>query len=401
MGLASLIGLVKTVVFAKVLGVEDLGLYGLAVLVTQFGVHIGNWGILSALNNQLPLALGRGEERVPTLIGRAIGAIVLALTLTGALYVAVILALPGSNATHVALAVAVALVVATTLFEFALMLLRVERRLMPLAAMYLVRSALALVLGSAAGLIWGFGGVIAVEVALLLAIALASRRRWLRTVHVLKPRLEETKWLVSRGAPVMLANLIVVGSALVDRVFVAAVLPDEFGQYIFATIVVTAWLALSGILAQALAPRYLFEHGTGVPLTTIRAKSLRVMAIAVVGGILGLPILLVAAAALRSGAYSEYRAGIDVMPILYLGGLLSLLAFPSFLLAALRPSLATAAAAAGAAVGIGGGVVVSSPDPSLSGFAWVFVASQAAVLVVVLLSVQLLVRQSRGGQVGH
>jgi O-antigen/teichoic acid export membrane protein len=401
MGLASLLGLVKTVVFAKVLGVEDLGLYGLAVLVTQFGVHIGNWGILSALNNQLPLALGRGEERVPTLTGRALGAVLLALTVTGTLYLAAILALPGSNATQAALAAAAALVVATTLFEFALMLLRVERRLMPLAAMYLVRSAIALVLGSGAGLIWGFGGVIAVEVALLLAIAMASRRRWLKTLHARRPRLEETKWLVSRGAPIMLANLIVVGSALVDRVFVAAVLPDEFGQYIFATIVVTAWLALSGILAQALAPRYLFEHGAGVPLTAIRAKSLRVMAIAAVGGILGLPILLVAVAALRSGAYSEYRAGIDVMPILYVGGLLSLLAFPSFLLAALRPSLATAAAAVGAAVGIGGGVVVSSVDPSLSGFAWVFVASQAAVLLVVLLSVQLLVRQSRGGQAGH
>jgi O-antigen/teichoic acid export membrane protein len=401
MGLASFIGLVKTAVLAKVLGVEDLGLYGLAVIVTQFGVHLGNWGILSALNNQLPLALGRGEERTPGLVGRALGAVILASALTGVVYLLVVLALPGSSDVRFALALALALVVATTLFEFILLLLRVERRLLPLGAMYVVRAVLAVALGAAAGVLWGFTGVIAVEVAILVAIALAARQRWLPAVRVWRPRAAETRWLVSWGAPIMVANLIVVGSASIDRLFVAAVLPDELGQYIFATIVVTAWLAVSGILAQALAPKYLFEHGAGLDLTAIRRKALRVMALAGAGGLLGLPILLLAVDALRSGAYSEFRAGLDVMPILYLGGLLNLLAFPGFLLAALRPSLATAAAAAGALVGLGAGAVLSTRDPSLSDFAWAFVASQAAVLLVVALGVEALVRRSGGGRAAH
>jgi O-antigen/teichoic acid export membrane protein len=397
MGIASVIGLVKTAVLAKVLGVEDLGLYGLAVLVTQFGVHLGNWGILSALNNQLPLALGRGEERTPELVGRALGAVILASALTGALYLLAVLALPGSEDVRSALAVALSLAVATTLFEFVLLLLRVERRLLPLGAIYVVRAMLAVVLGAVAGAIWGFTGVIAVEVALLVAITLAARRLWLPAVRVARPRAAETRWLVSRGAPIMLANLIVVGSASIDRVFVAAVLPDELGQYIFATIVVTAWLALSGILAQALAPKYLFEHGAGLELSAIRRKALRVMGLAGAGGLIGFPILLLAVGALRSGAYSEYRTGLDVMPILYLGGLLNLLAFPGFLLAALRPSLATAAATAGAVVSLGAGAVLTTLDPSLSDFAWAFVASQAAVLLVVAVGVEALVRRSNAG----
>jgi hypothetical protein len=215
--------------------------------------------------------------------------------------------------------------------------------------MYLARAVLALVLGAGAGALWGFGGVIAVEVAVLLAIAGAARRRWLPAVRVWRPRLEETRWLLSRGSSLMVANLIVVGATVVDRVYVAAVLPDELGQYVFATIVVTAWVALSGILTQALAPKYLFEHGAGAPLRAVRGKALRVVSRGLVGGALMLPLLLLALAAARRGAYADYRAGLDLMPILYLGGLLNLLAFPGFVLAALRPSLATAAAAAGAA----------------------------------------------------
>jgi hypothetical protein len=305
--------------------------------------------------------------------------------------------LPGSREVRGAMAVAVVFVVATTLFEFMLLLLRVERRLLPLASMYLARAILAVVLGAVAGAAWGFYGVIAVEVAVLVAIALAARQQWLDTVRAWRPRLTETRWLVSRGSPLMFANLIVVGSATIDRVYVAAVLPDELGQYIFATIVVTAWVALSGILTQALAPQYLFEHGAGLPLARVRAKALRVVGVATVAGLVGLPILLVAIAALRSGAYSEYRAGLDVMPILYLGGLFNLLAFPSFMLAALRPSLATVAAAAGAAIAIGGGAVLTGRDAELSDFAWLFVASQASVLLVVLAGVETLVRSTGAG----
>jgi O-antigen/teichoic acid export membrane protein len=395
MGLASLVGLVKMVVFAKVLGVDDLGLYGLAVLVTQFGVHLGSWGILSALNNQLPIALGRGEASVPALVGRALGATLLALVTTGALYVAVVLlVLPGSGGVRTAMVVAAAFVAATTVFEFVLLLLRVERRLLPLAAMYVARAVVALALGAGAGALWGFGGVIAVEVGVLLVIAGSARRRWLPTVRVWRPRLAETRWLLSRGLSLMVANLIVVGATAVDRVYVAAVLPDELGQYIFATIVVTAWVALSGILTQALAPKYLFEHGAGLPLRAVRRSALRVLARALIGGAVMLPLLFLALAAARRGAFADYRAGLDVMPILFLGGLLNLLAFPGFILAALKPSLATAAAAAGATAAVGGGALLTRLEPDLADFAWLFVASQATVLVVVLGSVELLVRAS-------
>jgi O-antigen/teichoic acid export membrane protein len=395
MGAASLIGLLKTAVFAKVLGVDDLGLYGVAVIVTQFGVHLSTWGILHALNNQLPLALGRGEARTPALIGRALGGVLLCSALTGALYLAVVAVVrPGSDGVRLALVLAVALVMSTTLFEFVLLLLRVERRLLPLGAMYLLRAAVATLLGAAAGSRWGFSGVVAVEVVTLLAVTLTARGRWLKSIRVLRPNRPELRWLIARGAPLMLANLIVVSSATVDRVFVAVTLPDSLGQYVFATIVVTAWLAVSGIVVQALAPRYLFEHGAGLQLAAVWAKSMRVIAMAAAAGLAGLPVLLVATAALKNGTYAEYRAGLSVMPILYVGGLLYLLTFPGFILAALRPTRALAAAAAGAIVAVTGGALVAALGPSLAGFAWVFVASQATVLIVVLIGIFGLVRVS-------
>jgi hypothetical protein len=304
--------------------------------------------------------------------------------------------LPGSDE-RIALAVAVLLVVATTLFEFVLLLLRVEQRLLPLAGTYLARAVLAVAAGAVAGALWGFGGVVAVEVAVLLAVAVAARGRWLPALRVWRPRAEETRWLVSRGWALMVANLIVVGATAVDRVWVAAVLPDELGQYVFAGIVVTAWVALSGILTQALAPKYLFEHGAGLPLRAVRAKAYRIVGLGVLGGLLGLPLLLVAIAVLRSAGFADYDAGLDLMPILYLGGLLNLLAFPSFVLAALRPSLATAAAAGGAAVAVGGGAFLSARDAELADFAWLFVAGQATVLVIVLVGVEAVVRAAGAG----
>lgn len=395
MALASLVGLAKTAIFAKVLGVDDLGLYGLAVLVSQFGVHLGSWGFLSALNNQLPLALGRGQARVPELVGRALGGVLVALAATAAAYVgAVLLLLHTAAGVRTALLAGAALTATTTLFEFVLLLLRVERRLLPLGALYLARSVVALAAGAAAGAAWGFAAVIAVEIAALLGVALAARHVWLPGVRVWRPRLAETRWLLSRGVTLMVANVVVVAATVVDRVYVAAVLPDQLGQYVFASIVVTAWVALSGILTQALAPRYLFEHGAGVPLVAVRQKALRVVGLGAAGGVLLLPVLLLATRELGTGAYADYRAGLDVMPILYLGGLLNILAFPGFILAALRPVLASAAAAAGAAVAVAGGAVLTRMDPELAHFAWLFVASQATVLVVVLLGVEALVRVS-------
>ena len=394
MAIASVLGLVKGLVFAKVLGADQLGAYGLVLLVSQFGLYIGNWGIMSALNLQLPIALGRAEPGTDALVNRSLGALVVSCALTASVYVGVVLALrPPDDDVLIALLAASVVTVATTVCEFQFLLLRVHRRLVALGKMYLVRAAAAIALGVAAGAAWGFIGVIISELLVLALVIALSRRAWLRHVRVRRPTRADLRWLMARGAPLMVANLLIVGTFTIDRVFVAATLPDEFGQYTLASFVIVGWLAVTGILNQAVAPQLLFEYGEGRSLRDVRRHALRITGMIALLGALGLVVLAGAAGWAKESVLSEFGPGLDAMLILYLGGLVSVVALPGFLLHALRPAFSTASAVLGALVALGGGAALAAGHPNINDFAWLFVASQAVTTAAMLGGVEWVVRR--------
>jgi hypothetical protein len=96
---------------------------------------------------------------------------------------------------------------------------------------------------------------------------------------------------------------------------------------------------------------------------------------------------------LASGWFSAYASGLDVMPILYLGGLVSMLAFPGFLLGVTRPVLSSVAAAASAIVTVAAGAVLAAEGAGLGAFAWLFTAGQAVRTVIVIVCVEYVVRR--------
>lgn len=394
MATASVLGLVKGLVFAKVLGADQLGAYGLVLLVSQFGLCLANWGILSALSNQLPIALGRGEPKTDALVNRSLGALVLSCSITAAAYVAVVLTLgPADDDVLIALLAAAVVTLVTTVCEFQFLLLRVHRRLAALGQMYLLRAAAAIALGVGAGATWGFLGVIVSELLVLALVVAVSRRTWLRHVRIDRPTRADLRWLTARGAPLMVANLLIIGTFTIDRVFVAATLPDDFGQYTLASFVVLGWLALTGVLNQAVAPQLLFEYGEGRSLRAVRRHALQTTGLIALPGALGLLALAGAAGWAKDSVLSEFGPGLDAMLILYIGGLVSVLALPGFLLHALRPAFSTAAAALGALVALAGGVLLSVGQPDMFDFAWLFVASQAATTAAMLGGVEWVVRR--------
>lgn len=82
------------------------------------------------------------------------------------------------------------------------------------------------------------------------------------------------------------------------------------------------------------------------------------------------------------------------MPILYAGGLLLILAFPGFVLHAVRPSLSLIASGLAASVTVGGGaLLLALGDAALSDFAWIFVAGQTAALLAITIGVEHEVRR--------
>ncbi len=391
---AAVLGFLKGLVFAKVLGPVDFGYYGLVLIVVGFGIFVSNWGVLGALNNQLPMAYGRRDSGLPEVVDRSLGTLLVALAATAAVYLLVVLLIsPATGDRRLALVLAAFLTVATNLNEFNVMMLRVERRLIPLGGVYLARAFLAIVAGIVAGAAWGWTGVVASELLALVLTSAITRRAWLPWIRVRAPRLNRTRWLLRWGLPVTAANLIFISGFTADRVFVASTLPDDLGQYILASFVVTAWLAVSGMISQALAPQLLFEYGSGFSLARVRRRALRIDAAVLLGGVTGLAALLLARGPLQDGLFRDYAPGLDIMPVLYIGGLLTVLGFPGFILHAIRPVMTMLASTLGAVIVVFGGFVLTRGDPTLRDFAWLFVAGQAATTAATFLAIELEIRR--------
>ena len=304
----SLLGLLKGLVYAKVLDPQEFGYYGLVVIVLQFGVFLSNWGILSALNNHLPIAFGKGQDKDTELLERAMGALLVSSGLTAAVYLAVIALLDFDNRdVQVALALAAFTTIAATIVEFHMLVMRVQQGLIRLGLTYCLRAGLTILAGTAAAVEFGYRGLIVAEFCALLVTLFIARRYWLDAIGVRRPAWAETKRLVRAGWPLMVANSIVILAFVADRLFVAATLPDEFGQYALAALVVIAWVAVVSMLEQAVAPRLLREYGAGMTLRALRSEALKV-AFAIAGaGLVGLAILLVVVGPLKRGFLSNMR----------------------------------------------------------------------------------------------
>jgi O-antigen/teichoic acid export membrane protein len=223
---------------------------------------------------------------------------------------------------------------------------------------------------------------------------IAARRLWLPFIGIAAPSRERMKRLVRAGLPLMVSNVVVAATLAGDRIFVAAALPGEFGQYTFAAMVVLGWVAILGMLEQVVAPRLLHHYGEGTELRDLRREAVRIVLMIGALGIAGLVALLLLTGPLESGALSEYAQGLEVMPILYLGGMLTLFTFPGFVLHAVRPAYSAAASGLAAAVTVVGGFILVAGHPSLNDFAWLFVAAQGSALALITLAVELEVRRN-------
>lgn len=395
MAVSSTLGVAKTVVLAKVLGADDLGLYGLVLLVLPFGTFVCSLGVLSALNAELPQAEGRGDPGAAAVRDRALGFVLLTCLVAGAAYVAVVAASATDSRTQVALSLAALTAILTTLFDFYLIVLRSRLRLVAVSGVYAARSALTVVVTALAGALFGYSGAILAEIVALATVLLFVARIWEPDVRPRAPCWEEARGLIRLGLPLTISTAMFAVTVLADRYFVAATLPRQFGQYTFAAIVVVGWLAVHGMVSQAVTARALHAYGAGAGTDGVRARLRRSLAAVGLASAAGFPVLLLVTQMLERGPFSEYAVGLQAMPILYAGGALSLLPiYGTLLIVTRRYRLIAVATGIGALVAVAGGFVLSAGDPSINDFAWLLVVSQAAGGVATVIASELAVRRA-------
>ena len=120
------------------------------------------------------------------------------------------------------------------------MVLRANRRLIPLGTLYLARNGLLIGLGAAAAIAWGYKGAILGEITALAVILALAATAWRVDLRPRRPTWQTTRFLLRAGGPLLISYSLLFVTFLMDRVFVAAVLPDQLGQYTFASVIVIA-----------------------------------------------------------------------------------------------------------------------------------------------------------------
>lgn len=392
---ASLGGFAKTVVLAKVLGATELGYYGLVPIVLPFGTLLATVGTLAPLGVDLPQLFGAGDPAAAGLRDRTFGLIVLGATVFTAFMIGgVTLTSPGDTGTTTALTLSAFTVALNSLFEFYLVLLRARVRLVALASAYLGRSTMALLATAAAGTAFGYRGAILAEIAVL-ACMIAFIARFLESETIpRRPVPAEATRLIRVGVPLSISGLMLMVVVLADRAFVASRLPDQLGQYTFAAVISVAWFAVTGFVSQAVGSAELHGLGAGRSVRDVRRRLGTVSGLIVGFGLVGLPLVVGVAHALEKGAYSEYRAALEIVPILYAGGALSAVSIYGYVLLALRRfSLVLLATGLGVVVAIVGGAAISAGSPTIADYAWLFFASQVVTAATTVIAIEVAVRR--------
>lgn len=387
MALAAALSLVKGLAFARLLGPNDFSYYASLDLVVAYGMYAGTLGLLEGLNRELPLALGRGRARAARVLAARAGGAILALSLSALLaFASLVWLLTSDGRLRLALIQGGAVSVVNNFFLLTTLLLAVRRRHVVFAGALAGKSALALLLGSAASLYFGLAGALAAEL-----VAVGAAALWIVLREGVLPdvrfgRLGLLRSSFETGLPVLLANLAANLSRNLDRLFVAASLGVAvFGQYSFALLLVLGWAVALNALTQYLTPRICGDYAAGTPLAALRRRLDRiVLSLALAGGLAYLPLM-----ALVEGIAPRwvpgFEMGVSLMRPLYLGGLLQMLLLYQVLLLAdgraaeiLRQALATALLSAALCLaGWWSGATAAF-------FAWAFVAHRAAAGLLAL-----------------
>ncbi|HEY8792239.1 MAG TPA: hypothetical protein VIL96_05115 [Gaiellaceae bacterium] len=392
MMLASILGLMKNVVFAKMLGPAELSYYGLMLIVVPFGVFISNLGLINALNAVLPMESGARKDSIDDRVGATFTAMLLLLALVSGIGLVLLSVAPIHDAaTRISLTFSIAIIAASTVGEFYISLLRSAQQSVRVASLLLQRAIFVIGFGAAGAQLVGYQGVLAAELLSSIAVVWTAILLWFRQ---LSPRWP-VDWrrvmsLLKIGTPLMLGQLVTMATFLLDRVFVATALPDELGQYTFATTSVLASVVVTGMLKQTLYPRLLFEFGAGAPIRAVRRRLWRALAPILVGGLMLIPVSVVAARLLSKTWFPEYQPALSVLPYLYAGSVLGLFGlYEVLLIVEGRARFAAVSSFGGAAIVLVGGFAIVAREPSLRAFALLFLAGQAVTALLLVLSAEL------------
>lgn len=400
MAAASAIGLAKNFLFAALLGPVAFGYYGLVLVVCQVGFYVCTVGIANALVIELPIAHGRGEdERARRLARTGFSAALVLSAVVGTVYIAVVAGFGlGRGGAHIALMLASGTTVAMSASNTVIVILQGRGLLNEIAVTSFTRALMVLAVGAVGALVGGYEGAIVGECLGIAAATLFILARFLPELRLIRPDRRTTVRLIRVGSQLMASYALMTAFFTVDRVVVAAVRPSELGQYTFATLVSLAMLNAWAVLYSIIPSQLLRRYGAGDSIYAIRARLIQILRSLGVASLAGLGCVEVFVEMAPSLGFSSYQEGLNLMPILFIGGALTLFSVYDVLLqAGGRYGLTLVPPLVGAVLLVLGSGLLAASHAPLTAFAWLFVGSRAVMLGALIVATEWTLRSMGDG----
>lgn len=323
MGVALLLGFLRNIIFAMLLSPDSMGYYSIAITISSYGMLL-QLGIINGLGRELPVSLGgRNLEYASNIVGETILSVSFLQLLGILIFYVVILATNFADpSTRQAFLLGSFLAFSIPFNQIIMLRLRSEQRVLTFSILQVLSSFAILVIGIVAIKYFNYTGAICSIIIINFLTFVIISRMSLSPVSFNNFKLNEIKYLIRIGLPLMLAGVLANLQISMDRLFLIKIFsPKDIGVYQIGMLPLTLGVAISGIVSQYVTPKLFFRYGEGQSLKYIFDKALTVSLVTVGIMILFLPFVPFSSRFIVDHWLPKYKESIDIIFVFYVGAI--------------------------------------------------------------------------------
>lgn len=284
MFMAGIINFCKNIIYAKILGPEELGYYSVVILLSIFCLSFCSLGLYEGSLGTFPLMYGQGKAgEVESLRDRTSGFILILSGILIAIACLVAAIYPFQNPTYQKILIVCAAFAGSQQY-LSFLMIDMRSRLMTIQFGWVMfwKSCLSLAIGIIAASHYGFMGIMVGEIIISMTLVGFIIRYRMENYHLSFDAFSTLRPIFRVGIPLMFNNIIVNLASNMEKFFIISVFGTFlFGQYSFAMLVVTGAALFQGIVYQHISPSILYSIGNGGNVSDLLKKINRLV---MVGG---------------------------------------------------------------------------------------------------------------------
>lgn len=386
---AGLIGLVKTIIYAKLLGPTQLGHYSLVVLLSTYGISICSCGLYEGASAVFPKWYGEGRKGFVELIRNRIIGFTGILTLIYIVSLWIIWVINPFENSLISLTIFLSGVFSGTSVFFLLILADIRSQMMTIefGVIMFLRSIFSLLFGILAIIHFKFIGLLVSEITILTLIAILVIHYKIHNFAFEFSKFGTLKPIFRVGFPLMINGIATNTASSIDKFFVLTALGSTmFGQYSFSFLIVTGASLIRGIVYQHLCPSILHQIGQGYDPKALFVKLNRMIGLFIIflSG-LWYPLNWLAKVMMQK-FLPEYMPSYSIFYVLYIGASIIIISHYEYFIIALGKSeyllISNIISLIFSTLLLGIGTLYNW---SLMSFAWIFVIGRILYFVITFL----------------